>query len=94
LEKIVENMCETDFYQIIKENYLGKRADYVELFKIVKSMTDKIGLDKALELLGRREEELREAWLNKNLAKFERSVDIFEDVARARSCVMGSYGYW
>jgi hypothetical protein len=73
-------MSETNFYQIIKEKYLGEGVDYVTLFRIVKSMADEIGLGQALELLGKREDELRKIWMKTNLAKFERSGDVFTDV--------------
>jgi len=82
-------MNETDYYQIIKENYPEEGTDYIKLFEVVKSVSDKIGMDKTLELLGKRDEERRIIWANKNLTKFRRSENILDDVLKIfyKECV-------
>jgi hypothetical protein len=82
-------MNETECYQIIKENYPDNGTDYEKLFQAVKSVADKVGMDKALELLGRRDEERRTAWISKNMERLKRSGNIFDDVLRIfyKECV-------
>ena len=62
-------------YQLIKQQYQKSMGDSTELFQTILSIADDIGLDQALAYLEQCVIEKRLAWLDKNLAEFERTND-------------------
>ncbi len=62
-------------YQLIKQHYQKSKGDTTELFQIILSVADEIGLEKALAYLEQCVIEKRLAWLNKNLATLDKTDD-------------------
>jgi len=69
-------------YRIINEHYQNSKGDSTELFQVILSVADKIGMDKALAYLEQCVIAKRVAWLDKNLDKFEKTDDPVFDAYR------------
>jgi hypothetical protein len=67
------------YYQLIREQYKHRGADFVELFQTVLSIGREIGLDNALEYLEQCVIEKRLSWLDKNLEALERTGNPITD---------------
>ncbi len=62
-------------YRLIKQHYQKSKGDSSDLFQIILSLADEIGLEKALAYLEQCVIEKRLAWLNKNLANLAKTDD-------------------
>jgi len=70
---------EEEYYRVILGKYGNKERDIDELFKAILSISDEVGLQRALGYLERCVIEKRLAWLEGNLDKMERTGDAVED---------------
>ncbi len=62
-------------YRLIKQHYQKSKRDSTELFQIILSVADEIGLEKTLAYLEQCVTEKRLAWLNKNLEHLAKTGD-------------------
>ena len=65
----------TDYYQLIKQQYLNTRGDSTELFNLILQASNEIGMDRALACLEQCVIEKRLAWLKENRAETARVDD-------------------
>jgi|WetSurMetagenome_2_1015567.scaffolds.fasta_scaffold374323_2 hypothetical protein len=64
-----------EHYRIINQHYQNFKEDSTELFQVVLSIADEIGMDKALAYLEQCVIAKRSAWLNENMGKFDKTDD-------------------
>jgi len=69
-------------YHLINQHYLNSRGDSTELFQVILSVADEVGMDKALGYLEQCVIAKRRAWLDQNLDKLERTDDPVFDAYR------------
>jgi hypothetical protein len=62
-------------YHIISQHYQNSKGDSTELFQVIVSLADEIGMDKALAYLEQCVIAKRLAWLNKNLDTVDKTND-------------------
>jgi len=70
---------EEEYYRVILGKYGNKERDIDELFKAILSISDEVGLQRALGYLERCVIEKRLAWLDERLDRMERTGDVVED---------------
>lgn len=60
------------YYQLIKQKYQDKGKDFAELFRVILSVADKVGRDRALGYLEQCVTEKWLLWLDKNLKNLKK----------------------
>ena len=70
------------YYELILEKYKNKESDFGGLFQAVLSISDEIGLEKALRYLEKCVIEKRLAWLDGSLDKMEKTGNHIDDAYR------------
>ena len=71
-----------EHYSLINRHYLNFQGDSTELFQVILSVADEVGVDKALAYLEQCVIAKRMAWLEKNLDRLERTDDPVFDAYR------------